>query len=220
MNKIKKIKYINQTTKDLIKLRKKYGELYFIHATVAEKNKKAIVMNGMDGVGKTPLLINLVRKMGFNYMCEDIAPVDKKGYVYPYNKEELREETHTKLHIPEKIAKVIAKIPGSLIVSKLISKKIKVRKVRKKRKVQLLIIMKKSKKNNFKKIDVKTAEKLINKFHNEITRAVNKKSSHILRKFLKKVPYVYIVYGKTPKQFFDLTQKIIEVISADEKNKI
>ncbi len=217
MNKIKKIKYIHQTTKDLIKLREKYGELYFIHAAAAEKNKKAIVMSGMDGVGKTPLLINLVRRMGFNYMCGDIAPVDKKGYVYPYNKEELREETHTKLHIPEKIAKVLAMIPGSLIISRFISKRIKAKKVRRKRKVQVLIIMKKSRDKKLKRIDVKTAEKLIIQSHNEITGVANKKKSHILRKFLRNVPYVYMVCGRTPKQFFDLTQKTIKAICDESK---
>lgn len=55
-----------------------------IHASVAVRDNKALVLSGRAGIGKTTLLMNLLKE-GFTCFSDDICPLEKdSGLVFPF----------------------------------------------------------------------------------------------------------------------------------------
>jgi hypothetical protein len=55
----------------------------WLHAGAVEKNGKAYVFTGEGGVGKTSLVLNLVRA-GYNYLSDDFLIINNVGVAFPF----------------------------------------------------------------------------------------------------------------------------------------
>jgi len=54
----------------------------FIHASSIEKNGKAIVFVAAGGVGKTSIMLQILKKTDWRYLSDDLSIVDSDGRVY------------------------------------------------------------------------------------------------------------------------------------------
>lgn len=61
------------------------GEGVVIHAAVAAKNDGAVLLVGPNGVGKTTLVLEMLRR-GWAYLSDDLAPIGPEGSVLPFPK--------------------------------------------------------------------------------------------------------------------------------------
>ena len=60
------------------------SNLFFIHAAVLVKNKKAVILAGPSHAGKSTLAMALSRR-GYYYLSDEVAPIEPKNYmVYPF----------------------------------------------------------------------------------------------------------------------------------------
>ncbi|MFB3905230.1 MAG: hypothetical protein ACE15E_17405 [Acidobacteriota bacterium] len=56
-----------------------------VHASVAVRNGRAVILSGDAGIGKTTLLLHLLRDRAFTFFSDDVCPLERtSGRVFPF----------------------------------------------------------------------------------------------------------------------------------------
>jgi serine kinase of HPr protein (carbohydrate metabolism regulator) len=68
----------------LVPLNYFFSDKALVHASSMKNstNGKTVMFGGTGGVGKTSLELLLCRELGYSFISDDIAVIDKKGFVY------------------------------------------------------------------------------------------------------------------------------------------